>query len=84
MGESTTSFNDLVDAHSEKEDEFESMKAKLADLEDRSRRNNVEIRRYPRVCTAASLKRLLYKTNENLSSWCTASGASHQSHPLFT
>lgn len=42
-GKFTTTFNNLVDAHNEREDDVEWIKAKLADLEDRSRHNNVKI-----------------------------------------
>lgn len=41
MGEYTATINDLVDANDSKEDDVEVIKAKMADTEDRSRRNNV-------------------------------------------
>lgn len=44
MAEFTTSHNELVDAHNEKDDELEALKNKMADLEDRSRRNNIKLR----------------------------------------
>lgn len=40
-------MNDLVDAHDEREGENEWIKAKLADMEDRPRRNNLKIRGIP-------------------------------------
>lgn len=57
MGEFTTSFNDLVDAHREKvEDLLKWMKAKLADLEDRYRRNNMKIKGIPESVQPLALK----------------------------
>lgn len=40
-------FNELVDAHSERKEAVEWIKAKLADLQDRSRLNNLKIRGTP-------------------------------------
>lgn len=56
MREFTTSFNDLLDAHSEKAEHIEWMKAKLEDLEDRSRRNNIKIRGIPESVQQPALK----------------------------
>lgn len=47
MGEFASHFNELVDVHSEHEEDVEWIKAKLADLEDRSRWNNLKIRGIP-------------------------------------
>lgn len=47
MGEITSSFNDMVDTQGEEIEDTDWMKAKIADLEDRSRRNNVKIRGIP-------------------------------------
>ncbi|XP_077341238.1 uncharacterized protein LOC143986704 [Lithobates pipiens] len=47
MGEFAQTFNELVDAHNDREEDMAAIKAKLADLEDRSRRNNVRIRGIP-------------------------------------
>ena len=47
MGEFASSFNSLVDAHNDQEDELAWLKTKVSDLEDRSRRNNVKIRGVP-------------------------------------
>lgn len=47
MDECTTTVNDLIDAYKDQSDENDWIKAKLADLEDRSRRNNVKIRGVP-------------------------------------
>lgn len=44
MGEYASTINDLVDYTEEKEGDTEWIKAKLADIEDRSRRNNMKIR----------------------------------------
>lgn len=40
MGEFTTAHNELVDSHYDHEEEMQTLKQKIADLEDRSRRNN--------------------------------------------
>lgn len=47
MGEFASTINDLVDAQEENEDEMEGIRAKMADMEDRSRRNNMKIRGIP-------------------------------------
>lgn len=44
MGEYASTINDLVDANESNEDDIEVIKAKMADIEDRSRMNNVKIR----------------------------------------
>lgn len=43
MGEHASSYNLLVDAHNDQSDEVTWLKAKVADLEDRSRRNNLKL-----------------------------------------
>lgn len=47
IGEFASTFNDLVDSHNECEDSISWIQSKLADLEDRSRRNNVKVCRIP-------------------------------------
>lgn len=47
MEEFVTTINDLVDAHDNNEDEMDAVKAKLADIEDHSRRNSLKIREVP-------------------------------------
>lgn len=47
MGEFSGAHNGLVDAHNQLEEEVASLSAKLADLEDRNRRNNVKLRGVP-------------------------------------
>lgn len=44
MGKCTETMNDLVDAYEENKADKDLIRAKLADLEDRSRRNNVKLR----------------------------------------
>ena len=44
MGDFTIAHNELVDAHNDTEGEIQAMRDKLADLEDRSRRNNIKLR----------------------------------------
>lgn len=55
MGEFATTINDLVDASEEKDEDMEWVKAKLADIEDRSRRNNLKIRGIPESVVQADL-----------------------------
>lgn len=47
MGKFAMTFIEIVDSHNDREDEIYKIKAKLADLEDRSRRNNIKIRGIP-------------------------------------
>lgn len=47
MEDSTTTINDLVDAYDDMKDEQHWIKSKLADLEERSCRNNVKLRGSP-------------------------------------
>lgn len=47
MGEFSGAHNGLVGAHNHLEDEVASLTAKLADLEDRNRRNNIKLRSIP-------------------------------------
>lgn len=42
VGEFVCTFNELVDAHSDRREEVKWIKAKLADLEDHSRRSNLK------------------------------------------
>lgn len=42
MGDFTQAHNELVDAHFEVEEELMVLKLKVADLEDRSKRNNIK------------------------------------------
>lgn len=44
MGDFAVAHNELGDAHNEAEDVLTAIKSKLADVEDRSRRNNVKFR----------------------------------------
>lgn len=45
MAEIALAHNELVDMHNDKDEETEVLKSKMADLDDRSRRNNVKLRR---------------------------------------
>lgn len=56
MGEFASTINDLVDAQEKGEDDLEGIKAKLADMEDRSRRNNMKIRGIPESVQQGELK----------------------------
>lgn len=55
MGEYSDAHNTLVDAHNQLEDDVIALKAKLADLEDRSRRNNIKLRGVPESVLPAEL-----------------------------
>lgn len=55
MGEFTSSFNTMVDAHGNHDEEIAWLKNKVADLEDRSRRKNLKIRGIPETIPAAQL-----------------------------
>lgn len=57
IGEITTTINYLVDAHGETIEEHTKIKAKIADLEDRSRRNNLKLRGIPETVQSADLKK---------------------------
>lgn len=56
MGEFTTTFNEMVDAQNDRDDEIVQIKTKLADLEDRSRHNNVKIWGIPESVKPPDLK----------------------------
>lgn len=56
MGDFAVAHNELVDAHNEAEDELLTIKSKLADLEDRSRRNNVKFRGVAETILSAELR----------------------------
>lgn len=55
MGKYSTTINDLVDGHHEHTEDIQWLKDKLADLEERSRRNNVKFRGISESYTAAEL-----------------------------
>lgn len=55
MSDFTSSFNTMVDAHSNHMEEIAWLKTKVADLEDRSRRNNLKIRGIPESIPATQL-----------------------------
>lgn len=42
-----TSHNDLIDAYTDQESEMQHLQNKIADLEDRSRQNNIKFRGIP-------------------------------------
>lgn len=55
MEEYTSSFNTLVNAHTAQGEELAWLKDKVADLEDRSRRNNIKIGDVPEAIPATQL-----------------------------
>lgn len=56
IGDFAASHNTLIDAHNDQSDEITWLKAKVADLEDRSRRNNIKIRGVPEVILPAQVQ----------------------------
>lgn len=56
MGEYISSFNSLVDAYTEHSEDIEWLKAKVADLEDMSRRNNIKIKGKTETIPATQLQ----------------------------
>lgn len=56
MGVYSTSFITLVNAHSDHREEIAWLKDKIADLEERSRRNNIKIRGIPEAVAAPQLQ----------------------------
>lgn len=57
MSECTTTVKDLTDTYDEVKEEQEWVRAKLADLEDRSRHNNVKLRGVPENILPADLQK---------------------------
>lgn len=57
MEECTRTVNDLIDACKEQSEETNWIKAKIADLKDRSRRNNVKIRGVPESIPPTDLQK---------------------------
>lgn len=57
MTECTTTMNDLIDTSDEIKEEQEWVRAKLADLEDRSRQNDVKLRGVPETILLADLSK---------------------------
>lgn len=55
IAEFSEAHNGLVDAHNKLEDDFKKLATKLADIEDRNRRNNVKIRCIPESVTGPDL-----------------------------
>lgn len=55
MGEFATTVNELVDGHYEHTEEMWWLKDKMADLEDRSHRNNLKLRGVPKTVSAPKL-----------------------------
>lgn len=56
MGEFAVAHNELVDAHNDMEGDTQAMKEKIVDLEDRSQRNNIKLRRVEESMTPAELR----------------------------
>lgn len=55
MNEYTSSYYILVDAHTAQGEKIAWLKDKVADLEDRSRRNNIKLRGVPKSVPATQL-----------------------------
>lgn len=52
----TTTANDFVDANEESTEERQWLQAKIADMEDRSRHNNLKLRGFPESVPSPELK----------------------------
>lgn len=52
-----TSYNSLVDAHNDQSEKVTWLRAKVADSEGRSRRNNIKIRGIPETTQTSQLKK---------------------------
>lgn len=59
LSKHTLSFNTRVDAHNQHSDEILWFKDKVADLEDRSRRNNLKLRS-TRICTDTTTRTICH------------------------
>lgn len=68
MGEFVSSHNTLVDAHDDQAEEIARLKAKMADLEDASRRNNLKLRGVPEAMLPAQLQDYARDLHESASS----------------
>lgn len=55
MAEFCRAQNELVDAHNKLEDDLKALLTKLADIEDRNRRNNIKIRGVPETVSGPDL-----------------------------
>lgn len=62
IGEMTTTINDLVEALDENIEEHAWLIAKIADLEDRSRKNNLELRGIPEVIQKICHRSIFYSS----------------------
>lgn len=56
MGDFTSAYSELVDAHFEVEDVLKSLRLKVADLKDRLHRNNITFRGIPEQIKQADLR----------------------------
>lgn len=56
MEEFASTFTEMMDSHNDRDEELLVIKSKLADVEDRSRRNNVKIRGIPESVKNQDLK----------------------------
>lgn len=55
FGDFATSHNEVIDSHNSVADDIAALKAKVADLEDRSRRNNIKLRGVPESVAPADI-----------------------------
>lgn len=67
MGDLFSAHNDLVDGFADHEDELQIINLKLADLEDRSRRNNIKFRNIPESIQQSDLVQFLQSLMRALS-----------------
>lgn len=56
MEDALSAHNNLVDAYKDQQNDIQNMVAKLADMEDRSRRNNIQFCGIPESISATDIK----------------------------
>lgn len=79
-----TAYIELVDAHQHQAEEMQLITAKMADLEDRSRRNNLKIRGIPETVPPAELSSYLQQFFKLLvPSLTTLDFTIHRAHRIF-
>lgn len=66
MGDFSKAHNELVDAHFELEEELKQLKLKVAEQEDRARRNNIKFCSIPENVKNADLKQFLRQMTSDL------------------
>lgn len=84
VGEFASTFNELVDDHNERDDGMLWIKAKLADLEDRSRRNTVMIWGIPKSNKPPGFESIFHQYPKRRTPRCTSGRPAYIPHPQIT